>query len=84
MPGSEKESVGREENPEAMARALELELISKRPAWQRAKARRQTWRALSVLFLLLILLGALLAYLYLVPALNRADRRRSPALQDTR
>lgn len=67
-----------EEDAEAMARALELELISRRPVWQKAKERRQTWRALSILFLLLILLGALVAYFYLVPELSR-EEKSSPA-----
>ena len=74
MPRSEEPSFKPEETPEAMAQALELELMSKRPGWQRAKARRQTWRALSILFVLIILLGALLAYFYLAPSLNRGGK----------
>ena len=67
-----------------MARALELELISRRPVWQKAKERRQTWRALSILFLLLILLVALVAYFYLVPELSREEKPSSPATQTDR
>ena len=83
MPHSEEPSFKAEETPEAMAQALELELISKRSAWQRAKARRKTWRTLSILFVLIILLGALLAYFYLLPALNRASEPPSAATQDS-
>ena len=51
-------------DPEALASALELELIMKRASWQKMRARRGTWRALSFLFLFLVLVGALLAYFY--------------------
>lgn len=51
-------------DPEALAKALELELIMKRAAWQKMQARRGTWRALSFLFLFLVILGSLLAYFY--------------------
>jgi hypothetical protein len=57
-------------DPDALAKALEAELIFKRAAWQRAAARRGTWRALSFLFLCVVILGALFAYFYLVPKLN--------------
>lgn len=67
-----------------MARALEAELISRRPVWQKAKERRQTWRALSILLLFLILLGALFAYFYLVPALSREQKSPPPATQSDR
>jgi len=53
-----------ETDPDALAKALELELIMKRASWQKLRARRGTWRALSFLFLFLVLLGALLAYFY--------------------
>ncbi len=61
-------------DPDALAKALEIELMMKRVAWQKATARRGTWRALSVLFLVLILLGALLAYFYFVPALREREK----------
>ncbi len=51
-------------DPEALARALELELIAKRAGWERNRARRGLWLALSLLFLLLVVLGALGAYFY--------------------
>jgi fatty acid desaturase len=82
MPRSEEPSFKPEETPEAMARALELELISKRPAWQKAKARRQTWRTLSILFVLIVLLGALLAYFFFVPASNRIGKPPPAATED--
>ena len=51
-------------DPEALAKALEMELILKRASWQKTRAQRSTWRALSFLFLLLVVLGALFAYFY--------------------
>ncbi len=51
-------------DPEDLAKALELELITQRASWQKMRARRGTWRALSFLFLFLVLVGALLAYFY--------------------
>ena len=70
------------EDPEAMARALEAELISHRARWQKVKERRQTWRALSILLVLFILLAALVAYFYLVPELTR-EEKSSPAASQT-
>jgi hypothetical protein len=70
-----------EGDPEAVSRALELELISRRAGWQKAKERRQTWRALSILFFLLIVLVALVAYFYLVPELSRERKSSAPASQ---
>jgi hypothetical protein len=58
-------------DPRDLEKALELELIAKRASWQKMRARRGTWRALSFLFLFLVLLGALLAYFYFSMAMNR-------------
>jgi hypothetical protein len=44
--------------PGDVARVLELELLAKRAAWQRANARHRTIRGLSVLFLFIIILAA--------------------------
>ena len=51
-------------DPEALTRELELELITKRASWQKMRATRSTWRALSLLFLFVVLVGALLVYFY--------------------
>lgn len=80
MPESEDTNQGkRADDPAELMQALELELIQQRAAWQKVSARRGTWRALSVLFLLLVGIGAVVAYLYLVPQLrSHADEKRSP------
>lgn len=74
-----------EENPrtpvndvEAMAKELEIELMQKRAVWQRAGASRGLWRALSVLFLIIVFLGALLAYFFFVPGLVQREGERPP------
>jgi uncharacterized iron-regulated membrane protein len=66
MPAPGEAEPKRESDPDALAKALELELIMKRASWQRMKARRGTWRTLSFLFLFLVILGALVAYFYLM------------------
>lgn len=70
-------------DPDALAKALEMELIQKRAAWQKARAQRGTWRALSLLFLLLVILGALAAFFFVLPQLrNRATE--TPAAESGR
>ncbi|MEO8439821.1 MAG: hypothetical protein ABI540_06310 [Spartobacteria bacterium] len=49
-------------DPDGLAKALEMELIMKRASWEKMRARRGTWRALSFFFLFVVILGALLAY----------------------
>lgn len=68
---------------DALAKALELELMSKRASWQSARAKRGTWRALSVLFLLLVIVGGLCAWYFLASEM-RERRRETPAAQDGR
>jgi len=61
-------------DPDALAKALEVELMLKRASWQKAQAKRGTWRALSFFFLLLVILGALFAWFYFASALhNRGE-----------
>lgn len=62
-----------------LARALELELLAKRAGWERNKARRGLWRALSFAFLLLVILGTLLAYFYFTTEMRPKPEVRRPA-----
>ena len=71
MSAPEEPKPKQESDPDALAKALELELIMKRASWQKMRARRGTWRALSFLFLFLVLLGALLAYFYFSSQMSR-------------
>ena len=84
MPEPDETESNRETDPEALGRALEMELIMKRAAWQRMRARRGTWRALIFLFLLVVILGALFAWFYFSSALPRPGREeQSPGAAET-
>ena len=61
---------------EALAKALELELIARRAAWQRARARRGTWLTMSLLFLLLVFVGAFAAWFFFATEIR--ERREKP------
>jgi hypothetical protein len=52
-------------DPHDLARALELELLEKRAAWQRANARYRGARVLSFLFLFIVILAAASAFFFL-------------------
>ena len=65
---------------DALTKALEIELQLKRASWQKVRARRGTWRALSLLFLLLVILGTLFAFFYLLPQLH-PNRAKTPAVE---
>jgi hypothetical protein len=64
-------------DPDAMAKALELELIMKRASWQKIRARHGTWRALSLLFLFFVILCALVAYFYFSTQIGHRGRDSS-------
>ena len=65
-------------DPDALAKLLEMELALKRASWQRTRSRRGTWRALSFLFLLLVIAGGLVAWFYFAPTLSRREEATSP------
>ena len=69
----------RETDPEVLARALEIELLLKRAAWQKAAERSGRWRGLSILFLLLVILAALFAWLFLAPQLRERGKETRAA-----
>ena len=52
--------------PGDLARVLELELLAKRAAWQRANAHHRTIRGLSVLFLVIMILAAVGAFFFVL------------------
>ena len=79
----EDEKLPRETDPVALGRALEVDLILKRAAWEKARERRGTWRALSLLFLLAVILGALFAWFYFAPQL-RERTLQTPATENSR
>ncbi len=66
----------RETDPAKLAKLLEIELMQKRAGWQQAKARRGTLRAMSFLFLFLVIVAAFVAFYFL------ASTDRLPAARD--
>lgn len=51
-------------DPDALAKLLEMELALKREEWKRSRSRRGALRALSILFLILVIAGAVAAYFF--------------------
>ncbi len=69
----------RETDPAKLAKLLEIELMQKRAGWQQAKARRGTLRAMSFLFLFLVIIAAVAAFYFLassdrIPAAGNGAR----------
>ena len=63
-------------DPEMMARLLELELAQKRAAWQHTHAQRQKLRMFSFVFLFLIVAGAFAAFYFLFSS-DKLDEMKS-------
>jgi hypothetical protein len=82
MPDSNRKPEGGEIDPLQM---LELELMQKRASWQQAKARRGGLRALSFLFLFVVIVAAIAVFfIFFSPA--RMQELRSgtePSAQPT-
>ena len=72
--GNRKPESG-ETDPAQVAKVLEIELIQKRAAWQRARAGRQNVRALSFFFLFIIIIGAVCAFYFLFSGERVAELR---------
>ncbi len=56
----------RDNDPEKLAKLLEIELMQKRASWQQAKARHSTLRTMSFLFLFLVIVAAFIAIYYVM------------------
>jgi hypothetical protein len=65
-------------DPEHLLRMLDLEMIQQRAIWKQASERRKSVRAISFLFLFVVILGALLAA-YFAFSSGWMDNRRSPS-----
>ena len=63
-------------DPEELTRLLEIELAQKRTAWVEAGPRDRKIRTVSLLFLALVVIGALAAFLFLF---TRLAQERPPA-----
>jgi hypothetical protein len=82
MPEDESKPDQAENDPEKLSRLLELELIQKRAAWQRAGARYKTLKTASLLFLAVVILAGLLAFfLIFLRVSERGVHPRQPVQQ---
>lgn len=81
MPGDDVKSGRRPENdPEELSRLLELELMQKRAAWQQASARHKTLKSVSIFFLFVVIVAAVVGF-YL--AFSRVNEERGQRPQVT-
>ncbi len=69
-------------DPAKLEQLLEIELMQKRAAWQQAKAKRGNLRALSFMFLFLVIIGALLAFFFVFSS-GRLSPSRPPGSEDS-
>jgi len=75
---------GDESDAAKMEQLLEIELMQKRAAWQQAKARRGSLRALSFFFLFLVVLAALVGFFVFLSPDRLSDLRSgAPASEVT-
>lgn len=80
MPDDNRNPERPDTNPSEIEQLVEMELIQKRAAWKQAKARRGNLRALSLLFLVVVILAALVGFfIFLSP--ERVDELRARAPQ---
>lgn len=70
-------------DPDAVMKLIEIELIQKRAAWQRARANRGPLRALAFLFLFIVVAGTLLAYFYFFSNGSIQELSKQPAHSPT-
>ncbi len=77
IPDTDGKGESAKSDPGQLARVLELELIQKRAAWQRANERSRTIRTLSILFLVIVIVGSLVAF-FLVFSSFREQRGNQP------
>ncbi|CAN5586459.1 hypothetical protein BH20VER1_BH20VER1_22340 [soil metagenome] len=82
MADDEHKPEERETDPAMLAKLLELELIQKRAAWQKAQARRANYRAISFLFLFAILVAALAAFYFFMNSGGLEQMKSNPARPD--
>ncbi|HEY0368284.1 MAG TPA: hypothetical protein VGC85_01685 [Chthoniobacterales bacterium] len=69
-------------SPDQLSKLLELELQQKRETWQHEKRRLSAFRALSFLFLFLVIAGALAAWWIFSPN-QITDPRANPRAAPT-
>ena len=66
MPEGNRNPDPKQSDPEQLAKLLEIELMQKRAAWQKASAGRKNLRLLSFVFLFMVIAGAMVGFYLLV------------------
>jgi type VI protein secretion system component VasF len=69
-----------ETDPDKLCQFLDLKLAQERAAWKRARAQRNTIRAVSFVFLFLLIVAALVGFFLIF---SRAAEHRSNQSQST-
>jgi hypothetical protein len=70
IPDAEGKPQSRKNDPEELARLLEIELAQKRAAWQSAGVRARKIRTASFVFLFFLVVAMLLAFFFLLTQVN--------------
>ena len=68
-------------DPEELSRLLEIELIQKRAAWQQKTARNKNLKALSFMFLFLVVMGGLAAFYFFFTQAKEGRQNRPQPLE---
>ena len=77
-PEGNRHPAARETDPEKLAKLLEIELMQKRAGWEQAKARRNTYRTMSFLFLFVVIVAAFFAFYFLISSERGPSPREGP------
>jgi cytoskeletal protein RodZ len=67
-----------EPSAEELSRLLEIELMQKRAQWQKISAKRNSLRSVSVLFLFLVIVGALAVFYFAFTRASEVRQQRPP------
>ena len=71
IPDGDGKSESSKVDPDQIARMLELEMAQKRAEWIAASARHHTIRTISIVFLAIVVMGALLAFFLMFTQLSQ-------------
>lgn len=73
-----------ETDTDQICRLLDAKLANERAAWQRANSQRQIIRAASLIFVFLVIIGALAAFYFVSTrvAEHRQDKTQSTSMTD--
>ena len=70
-------------DPEQLTRLLDIELIQKRAAWQQTTARHKQFKSLSLFFLFIVILAALVGLYFAFPLITEQRGSQHPARNES-